>query len=105
VVQVRVEPSGVVVAVRPGEALMAAAERTGIRWPTICGGQAQCTACHVLVGEGAERLGPLEAEEARALAPLHHRYPVGGPATVRLACRARPTADVTVRKPGVRPAS
>jgi ferredoxin, 2Fe-2S len=104
VVHVRVEPSGVVVEVGDGETLMAAAERAGHRWPTICGGQAQCTACHVVVGEGADRLGPIPADEDRALGPLRHRYPVGGPMTVRLACRARPTGDVTVHKPGVRPA-
>jgi ferredoxin, 2Fe-2S len=93
----------VVVVVRAGETLMAAAERLGIRWPTICGGLAQCTACHVLVDAGAERLGPVGAAEDAALGPLRHRYPATGATTVRLACQARPTADVTVRKLGVRP--
>ena len=41
---VRVEPAGVDIPVDDGETLMAAAVRAGYRWPTVCGGQAQCGA-------------------------------------------------------------
>ena len=46
---VRVEPIGVTFRLAEGETLIQAAWRQGYDWPTVCGGRAECTACHVLI--------------------------------------------------------
>ena len=50
----RVEPIGVTFRLAEGETLIQAAWREGYYWPTVCGGRAECTVCHVLIeaGEG-----------------------------------------------------
>ena len=53
---VRVEPSGITLDVRDGETVMAAARRAGYRWPTICGGLADCGACALEVVESTGAL-------------------------------------------------
>ena len=58
---VRVEPSGALIGVRQGETLMAAAERQGYRWPTICHGQAVCTACCIVLDNNLEAFEPAGA--------------------------------------------
>jgi len=98
---VHVVPIGIDLDLEPGETIIESAWRHGYDWPTICYGQAQCTACHVEVLSGAEHLAPVEAEERDA---LDHRLSVTGiadPTRIRLACRARATGEVTVRKVGV----
>ena len=98
---VRVEPKGIVLEVQVGETIMEAATRLGYSWPTVCGGQASCTTCVCDVEEGAEALEPisrLERTELERVFPTLERR--GLP--VRLACQARPTADVVVTKRGVR---
>ena len=96
-----VEPLGASIEVRPGETLMAAAERHGYRWPTICHGQAICTACaSSLKTSGA--FEPPEQLELKGLQSFagrtyyHDKF-------VRLACQARPVSDTVVSKRGVRP--
>lgn len=101
VARVRVEPKGLVVDVRGGESLLAAAERSGLRWPTVCHGQADCTACYVEVVEGDDLLGPVGAPEADALARLPERRIHPG-RRYRLACQVAPTGDAVVAKRGVR---
>ncbi len=98
---VRVEPTGVSLAVRRGETLMAAAERLGYRWPTICHGQAVCTACHVVLTRDTEAFEPAGPREQAALRLFEGRSYFDGK-IVRLACQARPVADTTVTKRGVR---
>ena len=100
---VRVEPSGVEFTVEVGETVMAAAERAGLRWPTICGGKGLCGACRmeVTARDGPEE--PLNRIEEEALA--EGRLSRWGAAPVRLACQVSPTSDLTVRKAGVRPAA
>jgi 2Fe-2S ferredoxin len=99
---VHVEPAGIDIEVGDGESVMHAAERQGYRWPTVCHGQAICTTCFVEVVAGAEHLDPPHAVERAALAQSPLTHLVGG--DVRLACQARVTGPVTVRKRGVRPA-
>jgi len=99
---VRVEPAGVDLDVGDGESVMHAAERQGYRWPTVCHGQAVCTTCFFEVVGGAGHLAPPEPLERRALAQSPLTQLTAG--DVRLACQARVTGPVTVRKPGVRPA-
>jgi 2Fe-2S ferredoxin len=98
---VRVEPAGVDIEVGDGESVMHAAERQGYRWPTVCHGQAICTTCFFEVIDGGEHVAPPEPLERAALA----QSPVAQAASgARLACQARVTGPVTVRKRGVRPA-
>lgn len=101
VARVRVEPKGLVVEVGQGESLLAAAERGGYQWPTVCHGQADCTTCYVEVLEGADAFGPIEVLERDALERLPERR-IHPDRTFRLACQIRPTADAVVRKRGVR---
>ena len=97
---VTVRPSGIVVAVEPGETLLAAAQRQGLTWPTICGGQASCRTCYVVVEDGAEHLPPPAELEQRAIADIERVRPA--PGGVRLACQAVPTGDLVVTRRGVR---
>jgi ferredoxin, 2Fe-2S len=98
---VRVEPSGIEIDVADGETLMAAARRAGYRWPTVCGGLAQCGVCVVDVEAG--RPAPPEDLEAQRLATLPERQ-MRPDAEWRLACQLRVGgAGLVVRKRGVRP--
>jgi len=97
---VRVEPSGITLDLRDGETVMAAAGRAGYRWPTICGGLADCGACALEVLETAAALPPPTTIEGMRLNVLveRRRYP---DRTFRLACQLVPTGDLVVRKTGV----
>jgi ferredoxin len=100
---VRVLPAeDVVVQVSDGETVMAAAQRGGYRWPTVCHGEAQCQVCFVTARDGDISRPPPGPVEAEGLATLAERLSFE-PGTVRLACQFRPTADCTVYKRGVRP--
>ncbi len=101
VARVRVEPKGFVVEVQRGESLLAAAERSGFAWPTVCHGQADCTACYVEVIDGAGAFGAIEGLERDALERLPERR-INPDRSFRLACQIRPTGDAVVRKRGVR---
>jgi 2Fe-2S ferredoxin len=100
--RVRVEPSGITLDVHDGETVMAAARRAGYRWPTICGGLADCGACAVEVLQSGAALPTPTTVEGMRLNVLveRRRYP---DRTYRLACQLVPTADVVVRKTGVVP--
>ena len=99
---VDVQPGGFVLSVCDGETVMAAAERLGYRWPTLCHGEATCSICGAQVLSGEQNLdAPGEAEQA-TLELLSPQLRAGR--QVRLACQARVRGDLTVRKPGVRPA-
>jgi ferredoxin len=91
-------PLAVVVNVEIGESLMAAAERQGLYWPTVCHGDAECGTCAVVVEEGAEHLCPCGAKERQTLAA--GRW--AGDPRARLACQLRLTGPVRVFKRGVR---
>ena len=103
VARVRVEPKGFVVEVRPGESLLAAAERRAFQWPTVCHGQADCTACYIEILEGADAFGDIEALEREALERLPERR-IRPEGAFRLACQVTPVGDAVVRKRGVRAA-
>jgi 2Fe-2S ferredoxin len=99
---VRVEPIGVDIEVQPGETIIEAAWRLGYQWPTVCYGQAECTACLVEIVSGEEHLSLVGPDEQDA---LDNRILLGGRrdrSRLRLACRAKPTGAVTVHKRGVR---
>ena len=99
---VHVDPSGICVQVEPGETLMAAAERQGLRWPTLCHGQAICTACAIVVTGDPDAFQPPEPLENKGLELFAGRS-FYLDKVVRLACQSRPVTDTTVTKRGVRP--
>ena len=96
---VRVEPLGAELRVGEGERLMRAAERLGYRWPTLCHGQAACTACWIEVEE-PEAFEPPAPLELKGLSLFDGRSFYEGK-NVRLACQARPLRDTVVTKRGV----
>jgi 2Fe-2S ferredoxin len=98
--RVRVEPSGIEVVVPAGETLMAAAERAGYRWPTVCHGQAICTACSIVLEKDDGAFESPAVPELQALALFAGRSFYEGK-VVRLACQARPRRDTAVVKRGV----
>jgi 2Fe-2S ferredoxin len=97
---VRVEPSGITLDVHDGETVMAAARRAGYRWPTICGGLAECGACALEVVESSEALPTASTVEGMRLNALveRRRYP---DRIWRLGCQLVPNGAVVVRKTGV----
>lgn len=97
-----VEPSGVSFDIEDDETIMAAAIRNGFTWPTICGGQGTCKTCVFLTLEGESNLKAAETWEADALATIAGTLPNQGEG-YRLACQAKTTGDVRLRKIGVRP--
>lgn len=86
-VPVRIEPDGATVWVEEGATVLEAARGAGVVVPAPCGGRGICGACGVRVLDGV--LGEPDDEELEGL----RRAPAG----VRLACRARVVAPVTVR--------
>lgn len=99
--RVIVEPSGVAIQVEDGESLMAAAERAGYHWPTICHGKAKCTACF-MVAEEADAFSAPEPAELAGLEMFAGRALYEGK-VLRLACQAHPCRDTQVTKRGVKP--
>jgi 2Fe-2S ferredoxin len=97
--RVRVLPSGIVMEAAAGESLLAAAQRQGLTWPTLCGGEASCRTCYVVVEAGAEHLPPPSDLEQRGIDDLARVVRAG---EIRLACQAVPTGDLTVTRRGVR---
>jgi 2Fe-2S ferredoxin len=92
---------GVDIEVHVGETLIEAAWREGLYWPTVCYGQAQCMACHVIVREGAENLAEMGSEEAEAM-QTHLRGTLRTLDNRRLACRLEVKGPAVVEKRGVR---
>jgi 2Fe-2S ferredoxin len=97
---VHVVPIGVTFELGPDETLIAAAWREGYYWPTVCGGRAECTACHVVIEDGAANAVPADPVENLVLAPVvATRDPQ---ITIRLACRLKVRGPVRVHKKAVR---
>ena len=96
----RVEPSGIELEAEPGETVMAAALRAGYRWPTVCGGQAECGVCALEVVDAPGALALPGADEAERMAVLPERR-VHPDRTYRLACRLVAVDGLTVHKRGV----
>ena len=98
----RVEPRDHELEAASGETVMAAARRARLRWPTVCGGLAECGVCVLEVIDAPSPLAPPGPDEAERLAvlPESRREPAR---TFRLACRVVPTDGLVVRKRGVVP--
>ena len=98
--RLRIEPKGLEVTAEPGDTVMVAAERAGLRWPTICGGQAECGVCVLEVLDAQAPLTEPGGDEAVRLAdlPERRRHP---DRVHRLACRLVVVDGLVVRKRGV----
>lgn len=95
---VTVLPAGVVLDVRAAEPLMAAAQRQGLWWPTVCGGDADCGTCWLIVEDGVEHCRPMgDRERVRLALGMKADEP-----RARLACQLRVTGPVTVHRRSVR---
>ena len=98
--RVNVEPIGVTFELGPEETLITAAWREGYYWPTVCGGRAECTACHLIIDDGAANTVPPDPIENLVLAPvIANRDPR---LTIRLACQLKVRGPVRVHKKAVR---
>jgi ferredoxin len=80
-------PDDVTIELDPGESIFDAAKRSGIAIPTVCGGKGTCGTCRVRFTLPAREPTILERQfiDRTDLAR-----------GVRLACRSRPTSDVSV---------
>lgn len=95
---VRVLPADAVVEVAAGESLMAAAQRQGWFWPTVCGGDCDCGTCWMVVEEGAEHASAMGAAEGTALAKgMKANEP-----RARLACQIRVSGPMVVTRRSVK---
>ncbi|MEW6472237.1 MAG: 2Fe-2S iron-sulfur cluster-binding protein [Actinomycetota bacterium] len=100
--RIRIEPSGVEVTAVEGESVMAAARRHGLHWPTVCGGNATCRTCYLVVVDGAEHFLPAGPTEAEAIHEITRSFGHRA-APIRLACQASISGNVVVSKYGVHP--
>ncbi len=93
---VRIEPLGETIRTLPGETLMRAAIRLGIRWPTICNGVAVCGVCNVQVRNASDALPAPTPKEEQGLRSV----PLRSTGVVRLACQLVPQGELIVWRPG-----
>ncbi len=85
--RVRLLPDDVWVQLEPGESIFEGAKRAGVYVPSECGGKGTCGRCRVLF--------PLPARQPTAVERQHiDRADLAR--GIRLACRSRPTEDMTV---------
>ena len=75
----------------PGPTLLEISRMHRVPHTSVCGGRARCSTCRVHVTAGAENLDPPSASEAAVLKRID------APPGVRLACRIRPRADLSVQ--------
>jgi len=98
---VQVEPSGAEFEINADETIIEAAWRNGFTWPTICNGRGTCKTCVFLTLEGEENLSAVESWEDSGLKAIAESLPAGGRGS-RLACQAKVSGNVRLRKIGVR---
>jgi adenylate cyclase len=85
-------PDDKVVEVGADEPLLQASLRSGIPHTHVCGGQARCSTCRVLIVAGGAHCQPRNAREQEMADRLRF-----GP-EIRLACQTTVTGDATVRR-------
>lgn len=83
-------PVGRQIAVQPGTTLLEASRMLHFPHAAVCGGRGRCSTCRTRISRGLEALPPPGRQEQEVLERI------GAPPNVRLACQARPTADVTI---------
>jgi ferredoxin len=80
----------VVVEIPIGATLFEAGAKVSAGIDTACVGKGTCGLCRVRIKAGAEHLNPYTEEETKHLGNVYHIT------KMRLACRCKPTGDVTV---------
>ncbi len=90
--ELHIRPDETTVQLDTDETILDASLRAGVPHTHVCGGQARCSTCRVLVLHGLECCPPRTEREAEIADDLNF-----GP-EVRLACQTVPTCDVTVRR-------
>lgn len=90
--QMRVFPEQEIVNIAKNESVLTANLRNGIPHTHVCGGNARCSTCRVLVVAGLDNFQPRNPAEQR----LADRLNFGD--RIRLACQSRITGDVTLRR-------
>ncbi len=96
------EPAGIDLDVPPGQTVFEAALAAGVKWPTICFGQARCTACALTIVDGHHNAGPVESEERDVLRQMAGRRRRSAMRDTRIACRMTVLGPVTVDKRGAK---
>ena len=89
-VTILTDTSPLVVEVPTGATLFEAGAKVAAGIDTSCVGKGTCGLCRVRIKAGAEHLNPYTDEETKHLGNVYHIT------KVRLACRCKPTGDVTV---------
>ena len=87
------QSSGETCEVQKGSTVLAAAQTFSVHLYHVCGGNAICTTCRVIVKEGMENLTPESEDEGYMLSAMGLEEPY------RLSCQARVAGDVTVLVP------
>ncbi len=80
-----------VVEVAAGATLFEAGAKVTAGIETACVGKGTCGLCRVKILAGADHLNPFTDEERKHLGNVYHLT------KVRLACRSKPTGDVTIQ--------
>ncbi len=81
-----------IIPVREGASILEAALEAEIPHTHVCGGNARCSTCRVIVVEGLENCLPRNEKEQRIADKL------GFPDHIRLACQTRITGDITIKR-------
>lgn len=76
--------------IAPGMTVLEALRAAGVPHASVCGGRGRCSTCRVHIDAGGATLSPASGVEERVLRRI------SAPASVRLACQIRPTADLRV---------
>lgn len=85
-------PDQIVIDVQEKQTLLNASLAAGIPHTHVCGGNARCSTCRVIVLEGLDNVDPPNAEEQALAARL------GLPREVRIACQATVRGPTRVRR-------
>ena len=83
--------NGVVVTSFPGNTILEISRQAGIPHMSVCGGRARCSTCRTLIVSGNDNLQPKTDAEVKLLDRLNADQ------SIRLACQAKVSGDVTVR--------
>ena len=75
----------------PGDSLFDAGAKVTAGIDTACVGKGTCGLCRVKIISGAENLNPFTEEERKHLGNVYHLT------KVRLACRSKPSGDITIQ--------
>jgi adenylate cyclase len=89
---IRYLPDNFEVDIMPGMTILQASRENGIPHIHVCGGNARCSTCRVMVLEGVSHCPPRNDKEQAMANRLCF------PPEIRLACQTAPTGDVLIRR-------